>query len=301
MTNIKYAVAHKGPSHADDFLALAFALALGILSFATKIFRRDPTPEELEDPEVLVLDVGNKHQPELNNFDHHQRSKDDIPECAMSLFLQNKAPDIYATLKEHTKWFNTTVNLDVNGPFDLAAKAGCHADLVFGLAGAVHSPVVKLLEDFQEETPVSESVMAILGTVGESHLEYAKDIIRVRASIKEHARVIDVGGVAVVLYDVEEASSALVPILNDFCEKFTEKDKDRTVVALAILQDDRGDGYALLRLNDDPRVNFAQLIIDMKAEKFVDGVIFAHPGGFIAKTTERDLDSALELVRMSLL
>jgi hypothetical protein len=32
------------------------------------------TEQELEDPEVAVVDIGHQHDPKLNNFDHHQLS-----------------------------------------------------------------------------------------------------------------------------------------------------------------------------------------------------------------------------------
>jgi hypothetical protein len=48
-------------------------------------------------------------------------------------------------------------------------------------------------------------------------------------------------------------------------------------VAVTVTQDDRGEGFSLYRRNDHPAVDFSKL------EAHPD-VIFAHKGGFIAKT-----------------
>ncbi|MBD36927.1 MAG: hypothetical protein CMI28_02470 [Opitutae bacterium] len=64
---IKTIITHPGGAHKDDFLACSVLLS----NHPASIFRRDPTEQELEDPEVAVVDIGHQHDPELNNFDHH--------------------------------------------------------------------------------------------------------------------------------------------------------------------------------------------------------------------------------------
>lgn len=54
--------------------------------------------------------------------------------------------------------------------------------------------------------------------------------------------------------------------------------KDREDVAITITRDDRGDGYSLFRRNDRPRVDFSRI-------EGLEGVVFAHKGGFVAKVT----------------
>jgi hypothetical protein len=51
-------------------------------------------------------------------------------------------------------------------------------------------------------------------------------------------------------------------------------------IAVSVLYDDRGEGLTLFRFDDDPRIDFSKL----------DGherILFAHKGGFIAKTLKR--------------
>ena len=51
---IKTIITHPGGAHKDDFLACAVLLS----KFPVSIFRRDPTEEELADPEIAVVDIG---------------------------------------------------------------------------------------------------------------------------------------------------------------------------------------------------------------------------------------------------
>ena len=69
ITNI---VTHPGGAHKDDFLACAVLLS----KYPVSIFRREPSEKELANPEVAVVDIGHRFEPELNNFDHHQFDRD---------------------------------------------------------------------------------------------------------------------------------------------------------------------------------------------------------------------------------
>ena len=69
---VRRIVTHGGLPHMDDIMACAIAYALGVQHDAV-IERRNPKPEELESPAVLVMDVGFVHDPMRLDFDHHQR------------------------------------------------------------------------------------------------------------------------------------------------------------------------------------------------------------------------------------
>ena len=62
---------HPGGAHFDDITAVGFVLA-SYPETEFKVERRVPRKEELDDPEIWVLDIGNRHEPEKLNFDHHQ-------------------------------------------------------------------------------------------------------------------------------------------------------------------------------------------------------------------------------------
>ena len=61
---------------------------------------------------------------------------------------------------------------------------------------------------------------------------------------------------------------------------------------VAVFHDNRGPGLTLLRLKDDPRIDFSRVQGDPR-------VAFAHAGGFIAKTVDKDMDAAFDLIRRS--
>ena len=107
---IKAIITHPGGAHKDDFLACSVLLS----NHSVSIFRRDPTEQELEDPEVAVVDIGHQHDPQLNNFDHHQLPRDHEPTCALSLVLQKF--EIYEDTKEFCSWLETTEWFDCRGP-----------------------------------------------------------------------------------------------------------------------------------------------------------------------------------------
>ena len=89
MTDLKLIVTHPGGAHKDDLIATCVLIA----THGCPVERRDPTPEELEDAHVAVVDVGGRHDPALHNYDHHQFPREHEPTCALSLVLQRM--DLY--------------------------------------------------------------------------------------------------------------------------------------------------------------------------------------------------------------
>jgi uncharacterized UPF0160 family protein len=85
MTPFTTILTHPGSAHKDEFLACCVLLATA----PCPILRREPTEADLADPAIAVVDVGHRHEPALNNFDHHQLPADAAPTCALSLVLQH--------------------------------------------------------------------------------------------------------------------------------------------------------------------------------------------------------------------
>ena len=66
---MKKVIVHDGLFHADDVLSVALIHRfLGEVEVERK---RTITPEEMDDPDVWVVDVGGCHNPETSCFDHH--------------------------------------------------------------------------------------------------------------------------------------------------------------------------------------------------------------------------------------
>ena len=64
-------ITHPGRAHFDEFFAVSLVLAVDSAADFS-IQRRNPTKEELDDPNVWVIDIGERYEPERRNFDHHQ-------------------------------------------------------------------------------------------------------------------------------------------------------------------------------------------------------------------------------------
>ncbi len=64
-------ITHPGSAHFDDVAAVSLILAV-YADTEFRIERREPAPAELDNPDVWVVDIGDRHEPEKRNFDHHQ-------------------------------------------------------------------------------------------------------------------------------------------------------------------------------------------------------------------------------------
>jgi len=293
----KYVVTHHGQAHRDEFVACAIALAL--FPSIAAIFRRDPTPEELANPDVLVLDVGGEHDPNRGNFDHHQLPRDAAPACALSLFIDALG---FRERFELMAWYAATAIMDSKGPMALAKHLGLATpDAVFKNMSPVEGAMISLFEKRTEMRPLTigyaggcdasdipEPLWDTMQVLGRSMLANANELWEQREWLSANAKMIDVGGVPTM---VIESSNT----------KGTQQFRDTRCpgVAICLSYDDRGAGWSLYRFNDDPRVDFSRLSDEAV---MVDGrVLFAHAGGFIAKTRARlPLDEVLALVTLAL-
>lgn len=282
-------IIHRGQCHLDELIAVAFALAIGIpvngrrmSLMPTPLFRRDPTDAELDDPSTLVLDVGGRHQPHLNNFDHHQRERDAAPECAASLLLAHIAPEFLVDLKRFTRWFDALVQIDVRGPFAWA-KANNLPEFPFALGGALEAPIKEIFEAFDGDRPVPEELVGLLWRVGCSHVDFVNKRKAAYDDVRTSAQYARVGEIEGIVYLSKDTSAMQL-----WRDELAEQGR---VLGFSIMLDDRGEGLTLYRFNDDSRLDFARLAGN-------PAVSFAHAGGFIAKTRKMmRVDEALELVQ----
>jgi hypothetical protein len=70
---MKKIITHSGAFHADELLAIALIQHVYVDEY--EIIRKsgwEITEDEFNDPNVWIVDVGERHQPLLNNYDHHQ-------------------------------------------------------------------------------------------------------------------------------------------------------------------------------------------------------------------------------------
>ena len=283
---IKTIITHPGGAHKDDFLACSVLLS----NHPVSIFRRDPTEQELEDPEVAVVDIGHQHAPDLNNFDHHQLPRDHEPTCALSLVLQKF--EIYEDTKEFCSWLETTEWFDCRGPHDTAEWLGVDREAMAKL----NSPLdVTMFQAFakQKEHHPGEPVWEVMKMMGTDLVQYVTGL---RGRINQVAKIeefwdlgqgedmIKVAFVPRTEPEVEEASGGLA-------WRIKELGLEEEVVAM-VYPDSRGGGYGMRRYDDNLALDFSQL-----AEE--SDVHFTHNRGFIAKTSSTEVSRLKELLLLA--
>lgn len=269
---------HPGEAHVDDFLSVCVEAAIAAdAGLELVVERREPTDAELNDPAVVVVDTGMQYDPGRNNYDHHQLPREAEAECALSLLARHRSWDGESVFEAFgaTRWFPTLRVMDSKGPYALAGELGTTNKVVFRLL----SPVDRaLLAEFQAETlPVS-----LLASVGKRLLDQSVAALRAVNSLSDRCLMVEAGGVSGYVLEDDDTTGT---------DEWRELRAPGT--AFSIVYDNRGPGWALFRYDDDPRINFSRL-----AGR--EEVIFAHNGGFIAKTASREeitLERALELVR----
>ena len=283
---IKTIITHPGGAHKDDFLACSVLLS----NHPVSIFRRDPTEQELEDPEVAVVDIGHQHDPDLNNFDHHQLPRDHEPTCALSLVLQKF--EIYEDTKEFCSWLETTEWFDCRGPHDTAEWLGVDREAMAKL----NSPLdVTMFQAFakQKEHHSGEPVWEVMKMMGTDLVQYVNGL---RGRINQVAKIeefwdlgqgedmIKVAFVPRTEPEVEEASGGLA-------WRIKELGLEEEVVAM-VYPDSRGGGYGMRRYDDNLALDFSQL-----SEQ--PDVHFTHNRGFIAKTSTTEVSRLKELLLLA--
>ena len=308
-------ITHAGRAHLDDFVSCAIAIvnatwrrmefgersdhpitlraAIAETVQDTVIYRRNPTAEEIEDKDVLVLDVGGQYDPSKGNFDHHQLPKGS-KDSAMTLFAANIGlPDgsfdgsVYEpgnpfptdSLAEFMEmafpWFRTRAEVDSCGPFATAKAKGVEWETVSSFLGPFEDMI---LGQFEEERIPMNRIMLIdqLATMIAEKFDAYR---RVASTMKRESPwwaedLVILDFTACYPKDAEAVSDIIT---------------DREKGGVAIFHDNRGEGLTILRLHDDPRIDFTKVKDDPE-------VAFCHNGGFIVKTKSKDLDKAWRLI-----
>jgi hypothetical protein len=266
---------HPGGSHKDEFLACCLLIA----KHGAPVVRREPTPDDLVDPAVAVVDVGGEHTPELGNFDHHQFPKDHPPVCALSLVLQQLG--VYDDARAFCDWLEPTEWLDTRGPVDTSRWLGIGRDTLAKLNSPVDVTLLRRFAMVSELNP-GDPLWEIMRWIGADLLDYLKNLrerLDYIARVGEFWEIDSPKGPFQVLFMPrtepmpDEPSAGL--------GRFIEGHPDGKNVVGLVYPDRRGGGFGLSRHNDHPGLDFTRI-------QDCDDVHFAHARGFVAKTSATD-------------
>jgi len=263
----KLIITHPGTAHFDDFFAVSLVLAVNN-DVRYTIERRYPTEEELADPEIWVVDVGQKLEPDLKNFDHHQST--DIP---ASFKLVAEHLGLTATLNI-MPWWEFKDTFDRFGPFKIAGELGLEDLLPF--VNPIENWFIRLFEQNPGEiSPLMRS--------------FGKDVIKGARTLSSKFEFWEEAERCIV-----KNRTVLIGLTNDSTGVQRYSRRLDPPADISISYDGRGEGWRLGRLNDAVGVDFSKLEGD-------EEIKFAHKTGFIAKTKRRiPIDEVMKLVEKAI-
>jgi hypothetical protein len=245
-------ITHPGTAHFDEVTAISLILAV-YPDTEFRIERRVPTQKELDDPETWVIDIGERHEPEKLNFDHHQSL--DSP---ASFVLVADHLDLSKTLSI-LPWWSFKDNVDRFGPVKASEQFKAGDDLVN------RNPVEDWLTDSFAADP--QSAAPWLRAFGKYLILYAGRLSR-QIAIWKNSRRLSIAGVKALISETGESFG-----LDEF--RRLEKNPPDIIISL----DSRSEGWRLFRYEGTP-VDFSRIAHHPQ-------IAFAHKTGFLAKTSTR--------------
>lgn len=274
---------HPGGAHKDDFLACS----LMISQHGVPVIRREPAEAELANPRVCVLDVGDRHEPELNNFDHHQFPRDYVPTCALTLVLQHLG--IYEDARMFCDWLEPAEWFDTRGPKKTAEWLGVERDIISKL----NSPIdMSMLRRFacSEKLESGEPVYELMRMIGDDLLSYLKGVRARLDYVAEHVErwEINSGSITFSALFLPRMDNAIDDASSGLARYILVNALDQEIAAI-VYPDSRGSGFGLARFNDHPNLDFTRIEKD-------DDVHFVHNSGFLAKTSATEVARLKEIL-----
>lgn len=264
-------ITHNGTAHLDEVLLLG--LLHNIFShrgLSIPVERKQPTEEELDDPSIMVVDVGSRLEPEKNNFDHHGLSEEGEPQCALSLFIRHTEINFHRWLDADVapgvpSWYKVVRYVDVMGPARATAILG-------QIAGNFFQPLTTMFElpSYMRAVEIASDLWEIW------RMKYDEESARLIVARQKGFKQVH-----------------SVAIIDDYEEniKYYEKAFQWSTQnpAIVIARSSLGT-WILLRRGGAPTVDFSKL--DGLAE-------YIHPSGHFAKV--KDVVNGDELIDLALM
>jgi len=283
---IQQILTHPGSAHKDEFLACCLLIAV----HKVVLVRREPTSDDLNDPLTIVVDVGGEHDPARMNFDHHQFPADAEPICALSLVMQHLG--IYEDARLFCEWLEPAEWFDTKGPVKTAEWLGVKRETLSKLQSTIDVTILRRFATSQRLEP-GQLIWELMQLIGNDLLYYLRTMRERIQVLEEHLHFWEMEKNGENFYavflprmdaSIDDPSGAMSRYLRSIGQ-------NEEIVAM-IYPDRRGQGYGLSRHNDHPRLNFTLI-------EHHEDVHFAHPRGFVAKTSATDVDRLRELLHAS--
>jgi len=255
-------ITHPSSAHFDEVTAVGLILAVHAETVFS-IERREPSQAELDNPDVWVVDIGNRHEPEKCNFDHHQDT-----DCPAAFVLVAEYLGLLETMSV-MPWWHFKDSVDRFGPRKSSIKYNAGDDLIN------RNPVeIWLTASFASDP---EASLPLLKAFGARIIEGARMLKRQIDFWKTSSRLV-IAGVPVMIGETRESAGL---------EEFRRLDENPPDIVISLDRRDRG--WRLFRY-DGTLVDFS--LISDRPE-----IAFAHKSGFMAKTKERlNIDDLIALV-----
>ena len=255
-------ITHPGSAHFDEVTAVSLILA-EYADTEFRIERREPAQAELDNPDVWVIDIGDQHEPEKRNFDHHQSL-----DCPAAFALVAEYLGLLETMSV-MPWWHFKDEVDRFGPVKSSLKYHAGDDLVN------RNPMESWLVDRFASEP--EACLPLLKTFGIHIISEARTLKRQIDFWKTSSRLV-IAGVPAMIGETRESSGL---------EEFRRLEENPPDIVISL--DRRDDGWRLFRYDGAP--------VDFFLLSDCPEIAFAHKSGFLAKTRERlDIDDLIALV-----
>lgn len=255
-------ITHPGSAHFDEVTAVSLILAVHADN-VFKIERREPAPAELDNPDVWVVDTGNRHEPEKRNFDHHQSL-----DCPAAFVLVADYLGLAETMSVMS-WWNFKDEVDRFGPVRSSLKFHAGDDLVN------RNPMEIWLTGNFAAGP--GAALPMLKDFGTQMIEDAR-MLKKQIDFWKTSRRLVIAGVPAMIGETRESAGL---------EEFRRLDKNPPDIVISLAR--RDEGWRLFRYEGTP--------VDFSLIAGCPEVAFAHKSGFMATTKERlGMDGLIELV-----
>lgn len=255
-------ITHPGSAHFDEVTAISLILAVHS-NTKFSIERREPLPSELDDPDIWVVDIGNRHEPEKLNFDHHQDQNCPAAFVLVADFLE------LSEMMSSLPWWKFKDDVDRFGPVRSSLKFNAGDDLVN------RNPMEMWMTSRFANDP--ESTQSMLKNYGNQIIGDAR-MLKKQLDFWKTSRRLAIAGLPAMIGETKESAGL---------EEFRRIVKNPPDIVISL--DRRGEGWRLFRYDGAP-VDFS-LITDNP------DISFAHKSGFQATTKKRlPLDDLIALV-----